>query len=176
MKTGKITFTALLLSLSFSLSLIESFIPVSAFIPVPGLKLGFANIAVMAALFLCGRFSALCIVVLRPVLNLIMFGNITSFILSLSGGILSYAVLVISVKMYGKVFSFGGISIICAVFHSIGQVAAAAFFVSDTVIFGYLPLLCAASSATGLLNGFIMNCIIERITILGGSKNAYHAK
>ena len=165
MKTGKITLTALFLSFSFILSILEGFVPIAAIVPIPGLKLGFANIAVMAALIYCGRLPALCVVVFRPLLNLILFGNVTSFILSLSGGLLAYSVLLFTIKLYGKVFTFGGISVISAVCHSIGQIIAASFVVTSGAVYSYLPLLCAASAVTGIINGILMNMIISRIKI-----------
>ncbi len=163
MKTGKLTLSALLLSLSFAISLLESFVPINALIPIPGLKLGFANIAVMAAYLLCGRRYAFCIVFLRPLLTFFLFGNVTSFVLSLSGGLLSFAGICATLCLYDKVFSFGGISVILALLHSTGQIFAATVVVSDGSVFAYLPLLAAASSATGLLNGFIMNAVLSRL-------------
>ena len=163
MKTGKLTLTAMLLSVSFALSLIESFVPINALIPLPGLKLGFANLAVMTAYILCDKVCALCVSLLRPVLMLFLFGNVTSFVLSISGAVLAYFGLVVSVRLYERVFSFGGVSVICALLHSVGQIIAASFVVSDGAVFAYLPLLCAASGITGLLNGFIMNAVISRI-------------
>ena len=163
MKTGKLTLTAMLLSVSFALSIIESFVPINAIIPLPGLKLGFANLAVMTAYVLCDKSCALCVSLLRPILMLFLFGNATSFVLSISGAILAFIGLVVSARLYERVFTFGGISVISALLHSVGQIIAASFVVSDGAVFAYLPLLCAASAVTGLLNGFIMNAVISRI-------------
>ncbi len=166
MKTGKLTVTAILLSLSFAISLLESFVPVNAVIPIPGLKLGLANIAVMAAFFLCGRASALCVAVFRPLMTLVLFGNVTSFILSMSGSLISFCGLMFTNLLYDKLFSFGGISVISAVLHAAGQIIAASFVVSDGAVYSYLPLLAAASSATGLINGMIMNAVYDRVQVI----------
>lgn len=163
MKTRKITLTALFVAISFALSLLEAFVPVAAVIPIPGLKLGLANIAVTAALFMCGKTAALSVAVLRPLLSLLLFGNVTGFFMSLCGGLFSFASLMLFFRFYGKVFTFGGISVMCAVFHSIGQITAASFVMTDLWVFSYLPLLCAASSAAGLLNGMIMNAVIGKL-------------
>ncbi len=167
MKTGKLTLTALLLSLSFAISLLEAFVPIGAVIPIPGLKLGFANIAVMAAYLLCGKRYAFCITVFRPLLTFVLFGNVTSFILSLSGGVLAFLGILSTFKLYGKVFSFGGISVISALLHSTGQIFAATVVVADTAVIAYLPLLAAASAVTGLFNGFIMNVVLDRLRRAG---------
>lgn len=170
MKTGKLTVTAMLLSVSFAVSVLEGMIPLNITAAVPGLKLGFANIAVVAALFMCGKAYAFSVVLLRPLLTLLVFGNITSFILSLCGGVLSFISLILASKMYGKVFSFCGISVISAVSHSIGQIIAASFVVSDAWIFAYLPLLCSASVITGFITGMLMNTLIPKLILYRGEK------
>lgn len=169
-KMRKITLCALLLSVSFCISVFESFVPISSVIPIPGLKFGFANIAVVAALYICGKFSAMCIVVLRPLLSLIVFGNITGAVLSLCGGLFSYIALIITIKAYKKSLSFRGISSVCAVFHAFGQICAASIIMSDIYVFSYLPVLCVASAITGFLNGIVMNIAIPPISRIYGEK------
>ena len=172
MKTAKITATALLLSVSFILSLLEGYVPLNL---VPGLKLGFANIAVTTAVYMLGMRWAFLIVVLRPILSLLLFGNFTSFVLSLSGGIIAFASVCATKKLYGKICSFCGISVISAVCHSIGQIVAAIFVVSDSAVLSYLPLLCAASSVTGFITGCVMNSVIPRIIKYGASRYEFKA-
>lgn len=175
MRTGKIPETALLLSLSFGLSFAERFVPVMVLFPIPGLKLGFANIAVMAALECCGAGSALAVVLLRPVLSYLFFGSVTGLVLSLSGGLLAFGALLLcmrGLRLYGSVFSYAGLSVVSAVFHSIGQIAAVSVVVSDGAIFGYLPVLCAASTLTGILTGAIMNAVIPRVCAARGIRRA----
>ena len=166
----KITLCALLLSVSFCISIFEGFVPISAVIPVPGLKFGFANIAVVAALYLCGTLPAFCIVILRPLLSFIIFGNVTGSLLSLGGGIFSFIILIVLKRSYGKLFSFRGISCVCAVFHAAGQICAASVIMSDIFIFSYLPVLSAASCITGFLNGMVMNMVIPPLSRIYGEK------
>ena len=160
MKTSKITACALFLSVSFVISLLEGAVPLPL---IPGLKLGFANIAVVAAFFYMGKNWALSIVITRPLLALLLFGNLTSFLLSLSGGLLAWLSLCFTLRLYTKALSFCGISAISAVCHSIGQILAASLVVADYAVYAYLPLLCAASSVAGFFTGCIMNAIIPRI-------------
>ncbi len=164
MKIKKLSLTALLLSFSLVVSILEGFIPVQSFIPLPGVKLGLANISVMAALVYAGRASAFAIAVLRPLIMLLLFGNPASFILSLSGGLLATVCAIITVRMYNRVCSFVGISALCAVAHSIGQLAAAGIILSFSVLW-YLPALVIGSSLTGALTGLIMNYIFTRVKL-----------
>ena len=159
----KLTRTALLLAVSFVLSWLESFVPLRLLFPIPGLKLGLANIAVTAALFAVGKKAALCLVVLRPPLSFFLFGNITGCALSLCGGLLSLTALLAALPLYRKTLSLGGISVLSAVCHGIGQCAAAAALMKSGAIFFYTPLLCAASSITGLFTGWMMNGVIFKI-------------
>lgn len=158
-----LTRTALLLAVSFVLSWLESFIPLRAFFPIPGLKLGLANAAVMTAMLTVGKRSALSIAVLRPILNLLLFGNATSFFLSLCGGLLSFAVLCALLPLYRRYVTLGGISVLCAVFHGIGQCAAAGVLMRSGGIWLYAPLLCAASCVTGLFTGWLTETVISHI-------------
>lgn len=166
MKSRKLTETALLLAVSFVLSWLESFIPIRALFPIPGLKLGFANIAVTAALLFVGKKNAFAIVLLRPLLALLLFGNVTSATLSLCGGTLALCATIVVLPFYRRVFSLGGLSVISAVFHGIGQCAAVCFFTESVAVLWYLPLLCAASSITGLFTGFLMNGVAARLAPL----------
>lgn len=163
MKTEKITVTALLLAVSFALSALEGFVPIGLLIPIPGLKLGLANIAVMAALLLVGKGAALTLVLLRPLLSLLVFGNATSCLLSLSGGMLAFSAVLLMLPLYRRVFSLGGISVLSAVCHGTGQIAAASMLMGSGSLFLYLPLLGAASAVTGLVTGWLMNVVMERL-------------
>ena len=69
----KLTLNSLLISLALVLSFIERFIPLNLLVPVPGLKLGFANIVTMFALFYLDIPSAITITALRCVLASIIF-------------------------------------------------------------------------------------------------------
>ena len=161
----KLTRTALLLAVSFVLSRVESLVPLNLIFPIPGLKLGLSNIAVMAAMLTVGKGAALSLVVLRPLLSLLLFGNFTGSVLSLCGGLFSIAAVSASLPLYRRTFSLGGISVISAVFHGIGQCAAASVLMRNAAMLGYAPLLCAASSVTGLFTGWVMNAVIPKFLL-----------
>ena len=50
-KAKSVAFYGIMIALAFILSYLESFIPINAIIPIPGVKLGFANIVVLFALY-----------------------------------------------------------------------------------------------------------------------------
>ena len=53
-KTRTITQSAILIALALALSYTERFIPLQLLIPLPGVKLGLANVVTLVALYLLG--------------------------------------------------------------------------------------------------------------------------
>jgi len=151
----KIAFNGLLTSLAIVLSLLERFIPVSLIVPFPGIKLGFANIVTMFALFYLGFSSALAITVLRCVLASFFFGGMSSLIYSLAGALLALITMALLKTGYDKLFSITGISMGGAAAHNTGQIMIASLMMKNAAIFAYLPVLLFAGIATGFLTAFV---------------------
>ena len=98
MKTKKLTLMSMLLALALVIFIIEAALPPLA--PIPGIKLGLANIITLISLKWLGKKEAFMILILRIVLGAIFTGNIMSIIYSLSGGIMCFIVMAIII---GKV-------------------------------------------------------------------------
>ena len=105
--TKKIALCGVLTALAMIFSYIESVIPVP--IPVPGIKLGVANIAVITILYVLGVKEAIVINLLRIVLTSLLFGNVNSFLFSISGAALSLTIMIIMKKL--DFFSCIGVSV-----------------------------------------------------------------
>ena len=88
--TRNIALCGVLTALAMIFSYIESIIPIP--IPGPGIKLGVANIAVVTILYVLGVKEAIVINLLRIVLTALLFGNLNSFLFSISGEPLSIVV------------------------------------------------------------------------------------
>ena len=106
-RTKKIALGGILTALAMIFSYIESLIPIP--LPVPGVKLGIANIAIISVLYLLGSGQALLVNLLRITLTAVLFGNFNSFLFSMAGGMLSLLVMVI-LKKSGH-FSIVGVSV-----------------------------------------------------------------
>lgn len=156
--------SAFFLAASVIISIVEGISGVNAFIPLPGVRLGFCNIAVTACLYLVSSPWALAVALIRPVFLFVFSGNPVSLAMSLCGGLMSYLSLVVTKKLYGKTLSFAGISCISAVFHSIGQIAAAMMIMGDMALLMYLPVFAAASSLAGSVSGALMNLVIPGLS------------
>ena len=90
--TRRVTNLALLVSIGLVLSIIESTFP--PLLPVPGAKLGLANIATVIALYMFGPRMALEVTILRSVIGGLLRGSVIGLFLSFSGGLVSTLVMI----------------------------------------------------------------------------------
>ncbi len=153
---------AMLLAFSVIISIVEAMFPLLFIIPFPGVRLGLCNIAVAIAFYKLGLGSALTITIVRPVFLLLLNGNVFSFILSVTGAFFSLISLQLTKKMYGRLFSYCGVSCISATFHSVGQILVIFAITQNSAIFSYLPFFITASSIMGSISGSVMNLIIPK--------------
>ena len=151
---------ALLTTAALTLSFIEAIIPLDI-LPLPGFRIGLANIAITVAAFALSPLHAAVVSLIRIIIVFLLFGNPTSFIFSLSGGILVIIALFI-LKNHSSRLSFIGVSVICATVHNLGQFIAAWFLVGSAVM-SYLPFLSLASLVFGTLNGIILNLLPRKL-------------
>lgn len=159
-RARKVALYGILIALAMVMSFIESLIPIP--IPVPGVKLGLANLVTITGLYLVGIPGTICVTILRVVLVGFSFGNPYSMIYGLSGSLLSLLVMSIAKKYHW--FSQVGISILGGIFHNIGQITFAALIVQTAGVYVYLPALLAAGCAAGTIIGILGGILTERLT------------
>ena len=160
MKNSKAKIAALfglMVALAFTLSYLESLLPLN--LGIPGVKLGLANLVVVTALYTMKPGEAFIIAIIRIVLAGLTFGNTYSLIYSLCGGLLSFCVM-LAIKQ--TKLSVSGVSMLGGVSHNIGQIAAAAVLMGTARIIYYLPVLLVSGVVTGLLLGLLAGIIIKR--------------
>ena len=157
--TKKITTLALTVSIAFVLSFIESRIP--AFVAIPGVKVGLANIAVIFALYTLGWKEAILVSVIRVILVSSLFGSPVSFIYSISGAILSLTVMIILKGLTH--LSEITVSVCGAVMHNVGQISAASFMLETNVIVYYLPFLILSGTVAGVAIGVASGLLIKKV-------------
>ena len=154
---------AMLIAMSLSMFLLESLIPMP--ILPPGAKLGLSNILIIVALYILpSEIDALIVLIVRIILSAIFVGSPTVLIFSLSGGLLSFAAMVI-VKLT-KRFSIIGVSAVGSFFHNVGQIFAAIFVMDSWQIVNYLTVLGICGVFTGVIIGIISNEVVKRIPSL----------
>lgn len=89
----------LLIALAFIFSYVEALIPLP--VPVPGIKLGLANLVNVVGLYTVGVAGTLVVGLLRIVMVGFTFSNPGSMLYALAGGILSLAVMALAKKWIG---------------------------------------------------------------------------
>ena len=153
--------TTLALTISFAmiLSYVESRIP--AFVAIPGIKVGLANIAVIFTLYRFGVKEAITVSLIRVFLVSFLFGSIPSMIYSISGAVLSLTAMILLKKL--TPLTEVAISVTGGVMHNIGQIIAASIMLSTNVVVYYLPFLLVSGTIAGIVVGIASAILIKRI-------------
>lgn len=147
------------------LGFVESLIPIP--FPVPGIRLGLANLVTVAGLYLVGIRGTAAVTVLRIVLTGLSFGNPYSMAYGLSGSLLS--LLVMGAAKKRQWFSPVGISILGGIAHNVGQVSFAGFYrpYSRRLLLsaGALAAGCAAGTVIGVVGGILAERLSQFLKI-----------
>ncbi len=158
-QTKQIALCAVMIALALALSWTERFIPLQLAVPLPGIKLGLANIVTLVALCNFKTRYAAMILIPRCIFGAIFGGGITALMFSLCGGLMALAVMAIAWR--SPAFSVYGVSILGAAAHNVGQILAAMMLLRSVYIGAYLPFLLLVSVVTGLLTGGITAGVLK---------------
>ncbi len=158
-KTLQLTTMAFIIAFAMILSFVESRIP--AFVAIPGVKVGLANIAVIFTLYKLGVKEAVTVSVIRVLLIAMLFGSAVSLIYSISGAVLSLASMILLKKL--TPLSEVTVSVTGGVMHNVGQIVAASFMLSTNVVLYYLPFLLVSGTVAGIVVGIASAILIKRI-------------
>ena len=159
--TKQLTLCGVLTTLALALSVMENQIPLGIAVPIPGLKLGLANIVTVFALYALGPGQALLILLARCVLGAVFAGNMNAMIFSLLGGVTAMAAMTALSRL--RRLSVYGVSVGGAAAHNCGQVAAAVLTLGNTAPLYYLPVLLGVSLFTGALTGAVAACLFRAL-------------
>jgi len=162
----RLTTISVLVALATVLHIIEALFP-NPF-PIPGVKLGLANIITLMALVIFDFKTVLQIVVLRILLGSLLSGTFlsTGFFLSFSGALASTCIMAFLQKVLSG-FSLIGISVAGAAAHNLGQLAMAAFLIAHVGIFFYLPIMLFSSIPTGIITGLMLQFVLKYLKSSG---------
>ena len=158
-RTRSIALVGILAAFAVMLSFLERLLP--APVPVPGVKLGLANIIVIITLYRLGVREAIKVQVLRILLFAALFGGIGSAVYSFAGGALSLGAMVAFKKL--GVFSVIGVGVIGGVFHNIGQIIIAALVVQSASLLMFLPVLIISGEVAGFITGLTAYYVLARL-------------
>ena len=155
--TKDITRTALMVTVAVLLGYVESLFP--PIVPLPGIKLGLANAVVILLLYTGSAEKTWMVVLLKVVLCSALFGTATSFIYSISGGIVSLVIMMAAKRL--NVFSIIGVSSLGGIFHNVAQLICAYLIIGKGALF-HLPVLCVAGALCGMLTAVAAKILIEK--------------
>ena len=91
-KTRRLTLCAILIALALGLSYMERFIPLNLVVPLPGVKLGLANIVTVFTVFAFRGRDGAAVLAVRVFLGAVFAGNFSTIFYSAAGGILAIGV------------------------------------------------------------------------------------
>ena len=163
MKTRRIVYLSILLSLAVIVNYLESLIPSFG---IPGVRLGLTNIIILLILYNFSFPEAFLVTILRVFLVGLVRGTLFTipFFMSLSGAVLS--VLIMFALKNAKVFTEIGVSIGGAFFHATGQIVIAIIFMKTASIVYYLPVLLLTSLLTGIFVGLVVKTIKDKYFVI----------
>ena len=159
--TKKLTTLAITVSLALILSFIESRIP--AFVAIPGIKVGLANVAVIFTLYKIGYKEAIVVSIIRVLLVSFLFGTPVSLIYSITGAVFSLVTMMLLKRL--TPLSEVTVSVSGGVMHNVGQITAASFMLSTNVVIYYLPFLLISGTIAGIAIGVASAILVKRVKI-----------
>ena len=158
-KTRRVVLLGLLTAIALTIFMLEAQLP--APIPVPGVKLGLANIVTVFTVFLLGPREGVLVLAARVFLGAVFAGNFSTILYSAAGGALAIFV-TIGLKKILKENQLWVAGCAGAVAHSIGQMAVALWVSGTLGLLAYLPILIAVSIVTGLFTGLCAQFLLNR--------------
>ena len=158
-KTRKITTLGLLTAIALTIFMVEAQIP--SVIPLPGVKLGLANIVTVFTVFALSPADSILVLAARIFLGAVFAGNFSTIFYSGAGGLCAIAVTILLRKILQKnqLWIAGCLG---AIAHSVGQMAMAMLLLGTPSLIIYLPVMIIISIITGLFTGFSAQFLINR--------------
>ena len=159
MKTRRLAALGLLTGVALILFVIEAQIP--PIVPVPGVKMGLANIVTVFAVFMLGATDGTMVLAARVFLGSVFAGNFSSILYSAAGGV--FAILtVIGLKRVLQESQIWIAGCLGAVAHGIGQMLVAVPVSGTPSILIYLPVLTVCGILTGAFTGLCAQVLVNR--------------
>lgn len=147
----RLTTTAVLAALALALSFVESLLPP---LPVPGARLGLANLVVMYAIADLSVPCAAGITAVKAVFALLR--GPVACLMSTAGGLAALLVMVPTYRLLRNRLSFIGVGVLGAVAHNIGQLTVSLVLLGSAMWY-YAPLLLLMAVPTGIVTGLVLN-------------------
>ena len=156
---GRVARLALLTAIALTIFLVEAQLPAA---PIPGVKLGLANIVTVYAVFTLGPRDALMILCARVFLGAVFSGQMMTLLYSGVGGLLSWLALCLLCRLLDRKQMWLA-SPVAGMCHNVGQLLAAAGVMRTWAVLAYLPYLVIAGVVAGLFTGVAVQVLDGRL-------------
>ena len=163
-KTKKLALMALLTAIALTVFVIENQIP--APVPIPGVKLGLANIVTLVAMVLLGRRDAGAVLLVRILMGAMFAGSPSTLLFSAAGGALAYAVMCLTVGLCPEKLLWV-VSALAGLAHNAGQLLACVLVVKTPGVLAYAPILAVSGILTGIFTGLAAMVLLRRLKKAG---------
>ncbi len=148
--------TSLLAACALVLSYLETMIPLP--VALPGVKLGLANVAVIAALYAIDARCALGVAAVKVAASGFLFGSPMMLAYSFGGMTCAFLGMLALYRIPGV--GCVPVSMASAILHNAGQLAVAACFLKTPAVFLSLPPLALCACVTGALTGAVAKAVV----------------
>ena len=160
MPAKRLTELALLTGTALVIFVIELRIP--PLTQIPGIKPGLANIITVYCVYRYKPWETALVVAARVILGAMFAAGFSTMLFSAAGALLCLAGMIPVSKLFPKL-PVWACSIVGAVFHNIGQTAAAVIYLGSAAPVAYLPFLLLSGVITGAFTGLCALFIINGI-------------
>ena len=159
MKIKRLAVLGLMTAVALILFTVEAQIP--PIVPVPGVKIGLANIVTVFLVFAMGAKEGTAVLFCRVFLGAVFAGNFSTIFYSAAGG-LGAILATIGLKRVLTLKQLWVAGSLGAVAHSVGQMAAAIAITATPELIVYLPVLIVISILTGCFTGLCAQTLLNR--------------
>ncbi len=162
MTIKEISYLGVITAFAIVLSYFERMLP--PIIPIPGVKLGLSNLALLVSIYLLGNKYGFYTMLIKCLSVAILFGGLSSFLYSISGGLFSYSFMYLFRKL--KVFSVVGVSVIGGVAHNLGQIIIATIIIGNIKLLYYFPILIISGVIAGIGIGILTSYTLNYLRVI----------
>ena len=159
-RTAELTQLSLLTAAALILYIVESRLP--APVPIPGVKLGLANIITVVAVYRFRPGQVTALVVVRLLLGSFFAGSMSALMFSGAGALLCLVGMTVLRRVLTEKY-IPLCSVLGAILHNIGQIVVAIGVMRDIKVVAYLPVLLVTGCIAGLFTGLCARAVEKRI-------------
>lgn len=160
MNAKKLTQLAMLTGVALIIFVIELQIP-NPF-PIPGVKLGLANVITVYAIYHYRAREVMAIVFVRIFLAAVFSGNMMALAYSFAGSVFCLTGILLIKRIIDEKHIWIS-SVLGAVLHNVGQITAAVVITGTPGVVAYLPFLLVSGCLAGAFTGGCAQFTIKRM-------------